>query len=655
MNKTININLGGLFFHIDENAFQKLNRYLDAVSRSLSDDPQGKDEIISDIEARISELLSEKIKDVRQVVNENDIEEIIVIMGQPEDYSDDEETYSENKTSYKRKKTNTKKLFRDGDDKFLGGVCAGLAHYLAVDTIWIRLAFIVLTFSGFPLFIYIILWILLPEAKTTSEKLQMEGEPVNIGNIEKKIRDEIENLSLKFKDGANDLSEKISSADYDKLRMQTKSGLQDFLETVGKIFSAIFKVFGKFLGGLLLFISGIALISIVFGMFSVGSIEILDFDNDFIHYPIFFYDSILPKWLLTLFLLLLIGIPFFVLFILGLRILSPNIKKINTTTSLSLLGLWIVSLLGTSFAGIEYASSHAQDATKVIKKEITYNSNIPLKIAVENNDDIYYNHNLSHRNNAIEVNLDDEKLKYSNDVTINIKESETGKAYIQLKKIGQGRKRQDALKNAENINYEFNVIDNKIIFNAYFLSEYKNMYKDEEIKATLYIPKETSIYFEKSSKKFLYGIDNTDDIYDREMAGHQFKMTSKGFECTDCSSESIKDDNNEESTNTNNDNELSFLFDSTINDYKAEFIIDKKTTKEELNRLIKWFKSKRNIDINIVSSKFDGKNQIKNLSLKIDTNDGYNGAVTISKNTLKTIPKGFVRRYNDDELDFKTW
>lgn len=654
MNKTININLGGLFFHIDENAFQKLNRYLDAVSRSLSDDPQGKDEIISDIEARISELLSEKIKDVRQVVNENDIEEIIVIMGQPEDYSDDEETYSENKTSYKRKKTNAKKLFRNGDDKFLGGVCAGLAHYLAVDTIWIRLAFIVLTFSGFPLFIYIILWILLPEAKTTSEKLQMEGEPVNIGNIEKKIRDEIENLSLKFKDGANDLSEKISSADYDKLRMQTKSGLQDFLETVGKIFSAIFKVFGKFLGGLLLFISGIALISIVFGMFSVGSIEILDFDNDFIHYPIFFYDSILPKWLLTLFLLLLIGIPFFVLFILGLRILSPNTKKINTTTSLSLLGLWIVSLLGTSFAGIEYASSHAQDATKVIKKEITYNSNIPLKIAVENNDDIYYNHNLSHRNNAIEINLDDEKLKYSNDVTINIKESETGKAYIQLKKIGQGRKRQDALKNAENINYEFNVIDNRIIFNAYFLSEYKNIHKDEEIKATLYIPKGTSIYFEKSSKKFLYGIDNTDDIYDREMAGHQFKMTAKGFECTDCSSEDAKVDN-AESSNTNNDNELSFLFDSTINDYKAEFIIDKKTTKEELNRLIKWFKSKRNIDINIVSSKFDGKNQIKNLSLKIDTNDGYNGAVTISKNTLKTIPKGFVRRYNDDELDFKTW
>ena len=111
MNKTININLGGFFFHIDEIAFQKLKRYLDAISRSLSDDPQGKEEIIADIEARISELLSERITDVRQVVNEGDIDEIIVIMGQPEDYTEAEETYSDN-TYYKSNRTNnSKKLF----------------------------------------------------------------------------------------------------------------------------------------------------------------------------------------------------------------------------------------------------------------------------------------------------------------------------------------------------------------------------------------------------------------------------------------------------------------------------------------------------------------------------------------------------------------
>ena len=88
MNKTININLGGYFLHIDESAYQKLRTYLDAIARSLSEDPQGKNEIIADIEARISELLSEKIADSRQVVNEQDISDIIKIMGEPEDYTD---------------------------------------------------------------------------------------------------------------------------------------------------------------------------------------------------------------------------------------------------------------------------------------------------------------------------------------------------------------------------------------------------------------------------------------------------------------------------------------------------------------------------------------------------------------------------------------
>jgi phage shock protein PspC (stress-responsive transcriptional regulator) len=207
MNKTININLSGFFFHMDETAYLKLKRYLDAVSRSLSEDPQGKNEIIADIEARISELLSEKITDERQVVNESDIEDIIAIMGQPEDYADAEEGYSQSSYSYKRNNVNRKKLFRDGEDKFLGGVCSGIGYYLNLDVIWVRIAFILLTASGFTPLIYIVLWILLPEATTTAEKLQMEGEPVNIDNIEKKIREEFTNTSEKIKNGANEISD----------------------------------------------------------------------------------------------------------------------------------------------------------------------------------------------------------------------------------------------------------------------------------------------------------------------------------------------------------------------------------------------------------------------------------------------------------------
>ena len=133
MNKTININLGGIFFHIDEIAYQKLKKYLEAIRKSLSDDPQGRDEIIKDIESRISELLSDKIVDERQVISESNIEDVIVVMGQPEDYNIDEELFTEQ--PHTRKSKNSKKLYRDTEDKFLGGVAAGTAHYIGIKQI----------------------------------------------------------------------------------------------------------------------------------------------------------------------------------------------------------------------------------------------------------------------------------------------------------------------------------------------------------------------------------------------------------------------------------------------------------------------------------------------------------------------------------------
>ncbi|MGQ3679596.1 PspC domain-containing protein [Tenacibaculum discolor] len=657
MNKTININLGGFFFHIDETAYQKLKRYLDAIARSLSDDPQGKNEIIADIEARISELLSERITDARQVVNESDIEEIIAIMGQPEDYAEAEEAYNENTSYSYNRNTSSKKMFRDGDDKFLGGVCSGLGHYFNIDVVWIRLAFLILTLAGFGFGIigYIILWVILPEAKTTSEKLQMEGEAVNIDNIEKKIRNEFESLSSKVKEGAHDLSDKISNADYQKLRNQTKSGFQDFIDTMGKILLAIFKVFGKFMGVLLIFIAGITIISLLLTLFSVGSLEILNFDGDMIHYPPFFYDSAMPKWLLMTFVFFLIGIPFVVLFILGLRILSPNVKRLGIATVLTLFGLWLVSLLAIGFSGIEYFTTHAYDGAHVSKHSITYNQEEPLKIRVVNDDNIYYQHNLRNRDNSISVHVNDKEMKYSNDINIDVRKSETGNAYIEIKKTSEGRKRNNANSNAEAIQYNFKTANNTIVFDAFFISEYKNIWKDEEIDAVLYIPEGTTVYFEGSSRNFLDDVENVQNVYDRDMANHHFKMTPKGFNCLDCDEEDINDNDSNE-RDSDNDDEVSFLFDSTINNVKAEFIISKTTTEDELNKLIDWFKDRKNIDIDIVDSKFNSDKTISNLVLEIDCNDGYVGSIAISNGTLDNISKGFRRLYNEEgALSFKTW
>ena len=552
MNKTININLGGFFFHIDEIAFQKLKRYLDSISRSLSDDPQGKNEIISDIETRISELLSEKITDARQVVNEGDIDEIIKIMGQPEDYAEAEEGYANENYSYQKKSsTSGKKLFRDGDDKFLGGVASGIGHYFNVDTVWIRLAFILFAVSGFSILTYVILWIVIPQADTTAEKLQMEGEAVNIDNIEKKIREEFSNasetikktaseVSDKIKDGATDVTQKVNNSfkkggkkvndNLKKGGKKASSGLQDFLDTLGTIILTFFKIIGKFIGVILMFVAAITLIALIISAFSIGSLEVIGFDSDVVNFNYFFYDAIIPFWILTVSFFIAIGIPFVILFVLGLRILSSNVKQFSKTTSLTLFGIWLAAILALVFTGIEFSTTKAANGYQIDKKILlntTVNDTITLKMV--KNDALFYQHNYRSRNNVEVVYIDDEKKLFSTDINLNVEKSENDQVYLQIRKDSEGRNRLNASKNAKEISYNFDIVGNEIRLNSYFLSEYKNWLKDEDVHVTLFIPNNITVYFDNSTRSYINRAYNTTDTYRRDMVKHYFEMTDDGL------------------------------------------------------------------------------------------------------------------------------
>ena len=545
MNKTININLGGFFFHIDEIAYQKLRTYLASISKSLSDDAHGKNEIIADIEARISELLSEKITDSRQVVSESDIEDIIVIMGQPEDYTEAEDAYSDASYSYKRNSSSGKKLFRDGDDKFLGGVASGIAHYFDIDTIWVRLLFLVITIAGIGagILVYIALWILLPEAKTTAEKLQMEGEPVNIDNIEKKIREEFTNVSESVRNAANDASEKIKdgASEFSEKMGQTFSaktnknnGLQDFLNAIGKIAMVFFKILGKFIGVFFVISGAAVILSLIIGGFSVGSLEFLNIDGGFINYPDFFFEATLPKWLLSLSLFTLIGIPFLVLLVLGLRMLSSNIKQFSKITSITLLAIWFMALLTIIFTGVEFEASQANYGKSISNNQLDITIKDTLILKMINNDLLYYQDNLKRSSRKHEVAINGELIVYTNDIRLDVKKSNTGYAYFIVQKESYGRSRITASKNAEKIQYEYTITDNEIVFDAFFLSDLKNIFKDEEIDITVFIPVNSTIYFDSSVKNFLSNVKNKGNIYDKEMADHHFKMTNTVLKCTDC-------------------------------------------------------------------------------------------------------------------------
>lgn len=202
MKQTVNINVGGTVFHIDVDAYARLKEYLGKLESYFKKQEEG-EEIFKDIESRIAELFSEKVQAKTGVVNIDLVEAVINKMGEPEDF--EQEASEESKASRPSQTSNayheksTKRLYRDVDNSVLGGVCSGLAAYLNTDPVLIRVLFAVLIFSfGVIIPVYIILWIVVPAAITTAQKLEMRGENVTIKNIEKAIRSEYEEVKEKF-------------------------------------------------------------------------------------------------------------------------------------------------------------------------------------------------------------------------------------------------------------------------------------------------------------------------------------------------------------------------------------------------------------------------------------------------------------------------
>ncbi len=538
MNKTVTINLGGIVFHIDEDAYQKLSRYFDAIKRSLTNS-SGQDEIIKDIEMRISELLGEKLLSDKHVIGLKEIDEVIAVMGQPEDYIIEEEPKSE--PAYQAHKK-SKKLYRDKDKGMIGGVAAGLSHYFGIDVVWIRVLLLLFFFGfGTGVLAYIILWIATPEAVTTSEKLEMTGEPVTISSIEKKVREEFDSVSEKFK-----------NVDYDKYGNQIKTGADKLAGSLSEIITNIFKVFAKFLG-VILIITGLTVLFFLFvGIFTLGTGAFIEFPwQEFVNAGNF---TDYPIWVFGLLMFLAVGIPFFFLTLLGFRLLSPTIKSIGSIAKYTLLALWILAIAALISIGIQQASEVAYEGKTVQKENLNMQPIDTLQIKFRYNE--YYTKDIDDNDNFRFVqDASNNQLIYSNNIRFEILKTDEKLPFIQIERMARGKSFQEAKKRAEKIQYGFKLDGNQLILDNYLLTSVTDKFRDQEVAIYLYLPKgtlfkvdESSQHYDESDNEFFNLHFSSDD--------YTYKVNSTQVKCLNCP----------ENENEYNDVETGITEDSTGND-----------------------------------------------------------------------------------------
>ncbi|NER15718.1 PspC domain-containing protein [Spongiivirga citrea] len=530
MNKTVNINLAGTFFHIDEDAYLRLSRYLESIKRSFTDS-QGRDEIVRDIEARIAELFTEKMQNDKTVISSKHVDDVIEIMGQPEDYLVDDDIFEDGpqqkSSSYRSESGPSKKLYRDTDKQYISGVSAGLGHYLGIDAIWVRILWVILAAStgGGIILIYILFWAIVPEAATTSEKLSMRGKPVNISNIERKI-----------KEGFDDVSEKVKSVDYQSYGNKVKSSSQTFFDALASIFKFGFKVVGKFVGIILLIVGAAMLISLIVAFFGVGTFRFMDAPwMDYVELA----NIGAPLWVVSLLTIFAVGIPFFFILLLGLKLLISNLKSIGTPAKLILLGLWFVAVIILAVLGVRQGTERAYQGDISKTEELNFTARDTLYVQMNQKfNDVYSEY---HYNDfSVEYDDNDNKVIYSNDVRVVVRSTDEPNASIRITKSAHGSSRRNARTHAEVINYGYAVENNKLILNTYLTAAYEEKFRDQEVDIVLYLPEGTHITFDRRFNRFSQSYRGIE--YKRDYADYLLKVEKDTFDCQDCPEEIKNED-----------------------------------------------------------------------------------------------------------------
>ena len=525
MKKTERVNISGIIFNIDEDGYKRLRSYLDAVALKFESREEGK-EIVSDIEARIAELFQEALANNKEVITIEDVENVIVVMGHPDDYDSSPEDEQASATEEIRK--GPKRMYRDPDDAYLAGVCSGIAAYFGIDPTWVRVAFVALTFMfSTGVWAYLLLWVVVPKAKNTAQKLEMRGHDVNMGNIERSIREEFESVKANLDDLARNVKGRNS---------------QDSIRRILNVFIEIISFLARFVGkfvGIAFVMVGVALL-VSFTIVAVtGSMAFPFMDG---HHPISlgqFFDVSASDYLVGLVALaVVVCIPLLVLIYIGSKMLF-NYRTSSRIIGFSSLGIWIAGIAVLAIVVMDQVQNYRLEGSNTISQEVKIKQDTIVIRALT--DEVSMHHDLNFNMGRLAIGEKEDKYVIYGRPKLNIERSESKKMEIILVRKARGATRQAASGVANKISYVWTANDSSIVFDPHIFVTGPLSWKAQSLSITLKVPEGKVIFLDESTNDILFDIQNVDHYWDGDMLGKKWKMTKDGLKLVLTRQEAIAD------------------------------------------------------------------------------------------------------------------
>ncbi|MFN8278584.1 MAG: PspC domain-containing protein [Chitinophagales bacterium] len=516
MKKTININLSGQAFTIDEPAFEILHSYFETLKQKFSNEAERK-EILEDIESRVAEVFQQRMGRQKEVVTEADVVHVISVLGKPEDIAGDEQAPAAPAPPAGPTAKVEKRLFRDTENQFVGGVISGLSHYFGWgDPTLIRVAVLgigILSMFlhlhlGFPMgVVYFILLVVVPEANTASEKLQMRGEPVTLQNIEKQVKDAMNTTQQ----SVNNTFAQITS---------------------GKARSAGERLLWFFVKSFLIF----TLISCFFMLLAVASV----------FFSFSFASSVLPVELITMVVsgrgflywaqigfFLTFGIPLISIMYKSLRILTGRRGR-NRVVSIGLTLAWIagVIILGVSCSNTlrDFSSS----VTQVQSVNLMQPSGKNLYVQLSDTFNQGFERHTEHSDFEISSLPETDYGFALGEPRIELAVSPDSNFHLEKVMFSRGRNMANAKANLETMRYKFSQTDSLVNLDSRFEIGKTGKWRAQRLRVRFLIPEGKQIVFGRNIDELEAVVKGDSKFDDVLFANKHFSAENGKIVCSDC-------------------------------------------------------------------------------------------------------------------------